>query len=136
MILHVVQLFLGLLVATTVAQVVPMEMTFHPEMVKAAALLTNGSHYEDPKPNGCRSDEEAIQITGVSGDFCTPECIGTTCPTDVPPGCQATPTCALQDTSGTKFCALMCNPGSDDAQCGPNASCKPIASVGICTYDD
>ena len=99
-------------------------------------LLQNSTHYEDPKPNGCRADEEAIQIAGVSGDFCTPECIGTSCPQDVPAGVTATPTCALQDSSGNKFCALMCDPISSDAQCGNMASCKPVSGVGICTYDD
>ena len=29
-----------------------------------------GTHYGDPK-NGCLSDEQAIQIQGVTGDFCT-----------------------------------------------------------------
>merc|ERR1712125_3979 len=28
-----------------------------------------GGHYEDPK-GGCSSDEEAVQIQGVDGDFC------------------------------------------------------------------
>jgi hypothetical protein len=99
--------------------------------------MQNSSHYEDPKPNGCRADEEAIQISGVAGDFCTPQCVGTTCPSDVPAGVTATPTCALQDTSGNKFCALMCNPAqTPDHECGTKASCKAISGVGICTYDD
>merc|ERR1711968_272601 len=65
------------------------------------------SHYEDPKPNGCRSDEQAIQIQGVTGDFCTPKCSGMTCPSDVPSGVTATPTCALQDTSGNNIVHLF-----------------------------
>lgn len=37
-------------------------------------LRVNAStHYEDPKPNGCLSDEMAIQIQGVGGDVCTPQ---------------------------------------------------------------
>ena len=120
------------------------EMTFRPDWAAAAAAAAkravqdNSTHYEDPKPNGCRSDEEAIQIQGVQGDFCTPECQGTTCPTDVPYGVTASPQCALQDASGKKYCALLCSPSGavGDSQCGENASCKSIDGVGICTYDD
>merc|ERR1712007_309312 len=96
----------------------------------------SGHHYEDPK-DGCSSDEVDIKIQGVSGAVCAPACTGTTCPTDVPSGVTAKPQCALQDSSsGKKYCALICSPGANDAQCGTNASCKSIQSVGICTYDD
>merc|ERR1711985_147239 len=81
--------------------------------------------------------ELEVTIQGVSGDFCTPKCgFFKPCPTDVPAGVTAKPQCALQDSSsGSKYCALICAPGND-AQCGTNASCKSIQSVGICTYDD
>eukprot|EP00591_Stephanopyxis_turris_P018734 CAMPEP_0195541294 /NCGR_PEP_ID=MMETSP0794_2-20130614/50997_1 /TAXON_ID=515487 /ORGANISM="Stephanopyxis turris, Strain CCMP 815" /LENGTH=508 /DNA_ID=CAMNT_0040675389 /DNA_START=81 /DNA_END=1607 /DNA_ORIENTATION=+ len=100
------------------------------------------THYGDPKV-GCLSDEKDISITGVSGDVCSPACTGvfkTKCPTDVPSGVSAEPECALQDTSSDKYCALICSPDTDitDAEndsCGP-ATCKPVQSVGICTYDD
>jgi hypothetical protein len=105
----------------------------------------NSSHYEDPKPNGCLADEQAIQIQGVSGDFCTPQCTGilkTKCPTDVPDGVTAKPQCALKDTSGNKYCALICSPSTDEASlragdgaCG-KATCKAIQGVGLCTYND
>ena len=52
-------------------------------------------HYEDPKPNGCGDDEEAVKINGIDGDFCAPKCTGNECPTDVPDGCTAKPMCAL-----------------------------------------
>ena len=97
------------------------------------------SHYEDPNPNGCQSGEVKIQIQGVKGDFCSPACAGSVCPTDVPSGVTAKPTCALQDSSThKKYCALICNPSSlvGDAQCGKNGSCKSIQSVGVCTYND
>lgn len=105
-----------------------------PEFLGMAA---NGTHYGDPK-QGCQSDEQAVQITGVTGDFCTPACDSSgSCPTDVPTGVTAKPTCALQTPTGAKYCALICSPSkSDDAQCGTNASCKAISGVGICTYDD
>merc|ERR1712178_543999 len=115
---------------------------FVPELLSAAA---NSSHYEDPKPNGCLSDEQGIQIQGLSGDFCSPKCTGllkNKCPTDVPSGVTATPQCALKDTSGNKYCALICSASTDeeslragDAACG-KATCKAIQGVGVCTYDD
>lgn len=61
-------------------------------------------------------------------------CPSGTCPQDVPDGVTAAPQCALQDTSGNKYCALLCTPGSNDS-CG-KATCKAIQGVGICTYDD
>ena len=97
--------------------------------------VTAGTHYGDPK-NGCLSDEQAVQIQGVTGDFCTPPCKSMSCPSDVPSGVTATPTCALQTTTGTKYCALLCNPSGNGDECGSEASCKSISGVGICTYDD
>jgi hypothetical protein len=101
-----------------------------------AAVPSSESHYEDPK-DGCQSEEVSLQIQGVDGAICSPKCgLFTKCPTDLPTGVTAAPQCALQDASThNKYCALICNPGSND-QCGPNASCKSIQSVGICTYDD
>lgn len=103
------------------------------------------SHYEDPK-EGCQMDEAEVSIQGVTGAFCAPKCsLFKPCPTDVPLGVTAAPQCALQDaSSGQKFCALVCSPTAQiddqkaaDAQCGANASCKPLQlGLGICTYDD
>ena len=101
-------------------------------------LDANG-HYGDPK-DGCASDEISVQITGITGDICTPPCAGTTCPTDVPAGVTATPVCALKDPTGKQYCILECTPsenkadGTNDA-CGA-ATCKAIQGVGVCTYDD
>ena len=110
-------------------------VTFNAEWLNRTAT----THYEDPKPSGCSSDEVSIQIQGVAGDFCTPKCakITNACPKDLPAGATATPQCALQDSStNTKYCALICNPSSMDAECGTNASCKSIQGTGVCTYDD
>ena len=82
-----------------------------------------------------------VSIQGVPGAVCTPVCTSGKCPTDVPSGVTATPTCALQDaSSGAKYCALICSPSVDlkslragDAQCG-GATCQPISGTGICTY--
>ena len=32
------------------------------------------SHYEDPSAGPCQSGEEAVQIQGVKGGFCSPQC--------------------------------------------------------------
>ena len=97
-------------------------------------------HYEDPNPSGCLSDEEDIQITGVSGNFCSPSCSASrNCPTDVPAGTTARPECVLEKAgaSGPTNCALSCTPGAGGAGggCPAKASCKRISSVGVCTYD-
>ena len=36
-------------------------------------LRSNPTHYGDPK-TGCESDEQAVQVQGVSGNFCSPSC--------------------------------------------------------------
>ena len=96
------------------------------------------THYSDPNVgSGCLADEQPIKITGIAGDLCSPPCAGAgTCPTDKPSGVTAAPQCALKSSTGAQYCALICDPTADDAQCGANASCKAIQSTGICTYDD
>jgi len=93
--------------------------------------------YEDPA-NGCASDEMAIRIQGVSGDFCSPQCQGwlSKCP-DAPSSINGQGECALKTTTGEKYCAVICDP-SGTAQCNPSAqmTCKSIQGTGICTYDD
>jgi len=94
--------------------------------------LVAATHYEDPA-NGCGSDEQAIQVTGVSGDFCSPPCNGTVCPTDPPSASDAKPQCALKSSAGAQFCALVCTPGSN-AAFPTGASCQTIQGTGLCTY--
>merc|ERR1719389_863685 len=55
-------------------------------------------HYEKPP---CRSDEQSVQVQGMQGVTCVPECDGMSCPTDVPAGATATPQCVLQDESSS-----------------------------------
>jgi C1A family cysteine protease len=97
------------------------------------------THYEDPNTTGsCMTGEVDIQIENVQGSVCAPACgLFKPCPTDVPTGVTAQPQCALQDASThKKYCALICSPSDEDAQCGTNASCKDVqAGIGICTYD-
>jgi len=114
------------------------------EMIFVGAPESDATpHYEDPNTTGsCQAGEEAVQIQGIKGKMCSPKCSSTgACPTDVPKGVTAKPTCALQGMGG-KFCALICSPSTDerslragDAMCGANASCKAISGTGICTYD-
>merc|ERR1712010_396553 len=97
------------------------------------------THYGDPA-DGCEADEQAVQVQGLSGSFCSPDCASAACPTDVPSGVTAAPQCALKSTTGDKKCALICSPSTDeaslragDAMCG-EATCQPIQGTGICTY--
>jgi len=94
--------------------------------------LAVATHYEDPK-DGCGSDEQAVRILGISGDFCSPACKGMTCPTDPPSASDAKPQCALRSPTGASYCALVCSPGENGA-CPEGASCQPIQGTGICTY--
>merc|ERR1712195_269314 len=70
------------------------------------------THYGDPA-NGCEADEEAVQVQGLSGKFCSPDCASAACPTDVPAGTTAAPQCALKTTTGDKKCALICSATTD-----------------------
>jgi len=108
------------------------------ELTAVLTLSSNPTHYGDPK-GGCESDEKAVQVQGLAGDFCSPECTsGGDCPTDEPSGATATPTCALKTTSGEQYCALVCTPSAlhqngASGECG-TGTCQSIQGAGICTY--
>lgn len=97
-------------------------------------------YYEDPAKGGCHSDEQPVRIQNVAGAFCSPKCKGflKKCPKQ-PAGFDAQGECALQDTSGDHFCALICDT-TDAKACDHSlqATCKSAGqgSTGICTYDD
>lgn len=96
-------------------------------------------HFDDPfQPAGCLADEMNVTVQGVKGSFCAPKCDASgSCPTDVCPGTVAKPTCALQDGTGQKFCALLCNPksnGTSVCSSDEHMTCQPIQSTGLCTY--
>lgn len=98
----------------------------------------SGTHYGSPA-DGCEDDETAFSIMGVAGAICSPACTASPCPTDLPDGVTATPTCALQNPqTGDKYCALICAPENNlrggAGQCGA-AMCQPIQGTGICTYE-
>jgi hypothetical protein len=82
-----------------------------------------------------------MTVPNVAGSFCSPKCSSSnppTCPSDAPAGSTATPQCAINAQSKGYRCALICTPSSNDAQCGPDASCKSAKgeNTGVCTYDD
>jgi C1A family cysteine protease len=96
-----------------------------------APTPAGGSHYE--KPPCTHSDEQAISIQGQTGVMCTPACDASgACPTDVPEGTKAAPTCLLQDQAGDKYCALKCG---KDSGCPGDATCHFVQfPIGLCLY--
>ena len=64
------------------------------QVTAPVSSFANQTHYGNPA-DGCEADETAVQVTGLPGDFCAPDCAKAPCPTDVPPGVTATPQCAL-----------------------------------------
>merc|ERR1719305_2240810 len=96
------------------------------------------THYEDPNSGPCQAGEEAVQITGIQGSFCSPKCgFLRSCTKDVPAGTTAKPTCALETAGSSKptQCALICDPSALSDGCPTDASCKSISGTGLCTYD-
>jgi len=90
-----------------------------------------GYDYGNPK-YGCMLGERPMQVLGVAGDFCSPECTTShKCPTHTAPGVTATPQCALTTSSEQEFCVLIC---MSTSQCASGALCHPISGVGICTF--
>jgi len=113
-------------------------MSSYPSASAVVAAPANPTHYEDPKPSGCQSDELSVQVEGLAGDFCSPYCsTSKPCPTDLPDGTTANPECVLETAGSSQptNCALICTPTRND-ECPQNATCKPISGIGVCTYDD
>jgi len=95
---------------------------------------TPGKDYENPYITSCSANEVNVTISGVKGAICSPECTST-CP-EAPTGFTANAQCALSSPTGSKYCALICEPSSADAcDADENATCKSIQGVGICTYN-
>lgn len=100
----------------------------------------SGGDYGDPNAGPCKAGSQAVQITGLSGSFCSPPCSSSLpCPTDLPDGATAKASCVLE-TAGSPTpsqCAMICKPGDILAnQCPDKASCKGIQGTGLCTYDN
>jgi len=99
-----------------------------------------GGPYEDPNAGPCADGEQAVQITGIQGSFCSPKCEGLfvkKCPA-YPGSITAKPTCVLETAGSQKptQCALICDPSAADDACPAKASCKAIQTTGLCTYDN
>jgi len=95
----------------------------------------SGDHYADPYTGMCAGGDVNVTISGVQGAFCAPSCTSGDCP-GAPSGFDAEAQCALQDQSGDKLCALICNPGDSSAcDASADATCKSIQGTGICTYN-
>merc|ERR1712087_1097699 len=100
------------------------------------------SHYGNPMPSGCLSDEIAARIQGANGDACFPRATNNRCPTDLPSGTTATPMAVIQDQTGARYCGLICS-GVATGTCPSGASCVAAsgyrlltsgAGVGLCMY--
>merc|ERR1711937_737646 len=92
------------------------------------------SHYEKPP---CQADEAKAAVTDTGGSVCAPACDGMNCPSDVPEGVTAQPTCALSDQSGGKYCALLCQSDDEcDSDGGANCAHPQAGAPGICVYPD
>ena len=103
-----------------------------------ASLDATGAHklpYSNPSTGECQKDEAKVSISGVPGDFCSPECNpATPCPKDTHFGASAEGQCVLETPGHNQpsQCALICKPGAGG--CPRGASCQPIQGLGICTY--
>merc|ERR1712110_1161307 len=101
------------------------------------AVFTNPTHYGNPT-GGCMDDETEAKIQGLKGDACIPKCTGgvfkKTCPTDVPDGTTAAPSCILKDTKGDHYCILVCS-GTATGDCPTGATCETIQGEGVCMYE-
>ena len=105
------------------------------KVILATLASVVSAHYGNPYLGPCASDEQSISITGITGEFCSPACsTAGACPTDVPTGTTAKPTCDLNSPQGAKYCSLVCG-GAGAAGCPTGGSCKAIQGTGICTYD-
>jgi hypothetical protein len=100
--------------------------------------------YGDPYKGPCEAGEKSVQITGVPGEMCCPECSATSpCPTNVPAGTTAHPQCALgAPGQPPSMCALICAGNNvftgqtelNNLACPAGADCHPISTTAICTY--
>ena len=105
-------------------------------VVTEAKIWSSGSgswHCAHPPPPALRSPL-CVQITGVTGDFCSPLCVQNECPKG-DGSFSAKPSCVLETQGSSKptQCALICTPGANGA-CPTGATCQAIQGEGICTY--
>ena len=122
---------------TSVVETSENNKDFSKKIMNASLILKNNvdnGYYENPfDVTSCSDGEVNVTISGIGGAICSPPCPDMSCPSD--PAISARAQCALQASSGEKYCALICSPEVADSQCGENASCKALIGIGICTYD-
>merc|ERR1712137_796105 len=106
-----------------------------PEPTPAPTPVPSPSHSDHYGRPPCLSDEKQITIDGIAGSACSARCSSyTPCPTDVPTGVTAYPSCSLRDEStGYYQCALQCNYDQDCDQAN-GAYCGHIQGYGFCVY--
>jgi len=80
----------------------------------------------------CAAGDKAVRL--VDSYYCAPPCgSDNSCPTGKPAGVTATPQCALQATSGERFCALICEADSDCDK-AHGGSCTSLQGGAVCAY--
>ena len=99
------------------------------------------THYSNPAVGlGCLQGEDKMQVDGIPGDWCSPECaFGSDpkeCPRDLPTttGPGVTVECLLGGATN-RNCVMGCDSHATPDPCPKGASCKNGGSVDICTYD-
>merc|ERR1712187_1038166 len=92
-------------------------------------VFQSRTHYGNPMPMGCLSDEIAARIQGANGDACFPRASTHGCPTDLPTGTTASPMPVIQDQTGARYCGLICS-GIATGNCPQGASCQSPGSLG------
>ncbi|WAS93433.1 DUF4215 domain-containing protein [Nannocystis punicea] len=96
---------------------------------------TDGEYLGCGPMGECPEGSDCQEVTGVEGNFCSPQCAMSMCP---PAGAQAQAQCALisMGMGDPTHCVALCPPG-DDAACPTGTTCKEVPDqpqpVGICT---
>lgn len=81
----------------------------------------------------CPDGSDCVQIQGIEGNFCSPQCGMADCPDFAG---TAQPMCVLQlgMAMSPTNCALICDPNGNDCPMGSTCKPVPMQSVGLCTY--
>ena len=93
--------------------------------------FSSGSSYSAcawaDRGSGCLADEKSEDISSDTGAICSPKCtkkgIHEDCPSDVPAGVKANPSCCFDEGKGRKkerYCGLIC---ATQLDCGANMKC-------------
>ena len=105
-----------------------------------------GAHYGDPLAGPCTGGDQNVTITGVPGAVCAPSCsTSSPCP-PAPAGVTSAGQCILEahGTTTPNLCVMVCKSNDeergmtvlDGGACPEHATCKPIQTTAVCTYDE